>query len=189
KVIRSGAPIVVSDLTKEACYQPWLARARTFGIRSGLCLPLRCGEKTFGVLVLHRSEVYEMMPDELGRIQRLADDLAIGITLLRERDERAKHQETLKEQAALIDEASDAICVRDLSHRIMFWSKGAERLFGWTFVEVRGRQIDSVLEIDSDFFSRAEDDLLTHGKWSGEVRTTAKDGTPLILISRWTLLR
>ena len=36
------------------------------------------------------------------------------------------------EQAALLDKANDAILVRDLQHRILYWNRAAERLYGWT---------------------------------------------------------
>ena len=44
----------------------------------------------------------------------------------------------LAEQASLLDKAQDAIIVRDLEHRITYWNKSAERLYGWTAAEVIG---------------------------------------------------
>ena len=40
--------------------------------------------------------------------------------------------EDLRLQAALIENAHDAIIVRDVDARITFWNTGAERLYGWT---------------------------------------------------------
>src|SRR4051812_37179359 len=53
--------------------------------------------------------------------------------------ERKRGEERIREQAALLDEARDAIVVRALDNRIIFWNKGAERLYGWTPAEVIGR--------------------------------------------------
>ncbi len=47
----------------------------------------------------------------------------------------------IAEQAALIDEASDAIFSRDLEHHVIFWGKGAERLLGWTAEEAKGQSV------------------------------------------------
>ncbi|NJL32023.1 MAG: PAS domain S-box protein, partial [Phycisphaerales bacterium] len=44
----------------------------------------------------------------------------------------------IREQAALIDIATDAIFVRDLENRIRFWNQGAERMYGWTQAETLG---------------------------------------------------
>src|ERR671919_1247419 len=40
--------------------------------------------------------------------------------------ERKRAEEQIREQAALLDQAQDAILVRDLDQHILFWSKGAE---------------------------------------------------------------
>src|SRR5919205_1950632 len=53
--------------------------------------------------------------------------------------ERKRGEERIREQAALLDEARDAIVVRALDNRIIFWNKGAERLYGWTSAEAVGR--------------------------------------------------
>src|SRR5262249_58690230 len=54
--------------------------------------------------------------------------------------ERKRAEEQLREQPALLDHAQDAIMVRDFEHKILFWSKGAERIYGWTAVEVLGKK-------------------------------------------------
>src|SRR5471032_495389 len=54
-------------------------------------------------------------------------------------DEAARRhlvEERVREQAALLDKARDAICVTDLEHRVTYWNASAERLFGWTDEEV-----------------------------------------------------
>src|ERR1051325_3217585 len=53
--------------------------------------------------------------------------------------ERKRGEERIREQAALLDESRDAIVVRALDNRIIFWNKGAERLYGWTPREAVGR--------------------------------------------------
>src|SRR5262245_31416599 len=40
--------------------------------------------------------------------------------------ERKRAEEQIREQAALLDQAQDAILVRDLNQNILFWNKGAE---------------------------------------------------------------
>jgi CheY-like chemotaxis protein len=59
--------------------------------------------------------------------------------------ERKQAQEKIKEQAALLDVATDAIFVCDFQKQILFWNKAAERLYGWMKEEVLGKNIPSLL--------------------------------------------
>src|SRR5215212_2578534 len=59
--------------------------------------------------------------------------------------ERKNAEEQIREQAALLDKAQDAILVRDLDDHILFWNKSAERMYGWTGSEVIGKRADEVL--------------------------------------------
>ena len=51
----------------------------------------------------------------------------------------------VREQASLLDIAHDAISVRDLDDRILYWNQGAERLYGWTAAEVVGQNAGQLL--------------------------------------------
>jgi two-component system cell cycle sensor histidine kinase/response regulator CckA len=107
----------------------------------------------------------------------------------RDDTDRQRTEKRIAEQAALIDEARDAIVVRDLAHRITFWSKGAERLYGWTAGEARGNLLNELLEIDDFRFAEAERMVRGIGAWNGEIEKTARNDAVLTLDSRWTLLR
>jgi PAS domain-containing protein len=50
--------------------------------------------------------------------------------------ERKQAEQKILEQAALLDVSTEAIFVRDLDNQILFWNKGAERLYGWKAEEV-----------------------------------------------------
>src|ERR687883_248912 len=53
--------------------------------------------------------------------------------------ERKRAEERILEQAALLDKAQDAIVVRGLDDKILYWNKGAEHIYGWTDVEAVGK--------------------------------------------------
>src|SRR5215470_8250723 len=50
--------------------------------------------------------------------------------------ERKLAEERIRQQASLLDKAQDAILVCDLNHQILYWNKGAERIYGWSAEEV-----------------------------------------------------
>ncbi len=102
--------------------------------------------------------------------------------------EMKRAQGTIAEQAALLDQAQDAITVMDLRGAIRYWNKGAERLFGWTAAEVTGRSACEFLCEDC-----AQDEamavLLREGAWSGELTRRTKAGREVLIEGRWTLVR
>jgi PAS domain S-box-containing protein len=110
--------------------------------------------------------------------------------ILRDITERKRVEERLREQAALLDHAQDAILVRNLSDQILFWNKGAERLYGWTAEEAQGKDVrDLIFRTSLPQFNQAKQTLLERGEWVGELRQTTKDGKEIIVESRWTLVR
>jgi len=189
KVIRGGQAVVVEDLTADSAGFRWQEEARTRGYRGVICLPLRDDQSTFGVLVLYSSEVKSTARDELTLLHGLADNLAFGIGNIRVQTERARMAETVREQASLLDKAQDAIVVRDLDHRILYWNRSAERLYGWSAAEVMGRGVDELLYRDTAPFQAALKETLDGGEWMGELLQFTRDDKTVAVESRWTLVR
>ena len=104
--------------------------------------------------------------------------------------ERKRAEEQIREQAALLDQAQDAILVRDLDHNIRFWNKGAEKIYGWAAEEAIGKNVKELLfKEPSPQFEEARKAVIRHGEWQGEIRHTRRDGAEIIIESRWTLVR
>ena len=113
---------------------------------------------------------------------------AAGLVMLG-RQQRANRR--LHEQASLLDKAQDAIIVSDLDRRLTYWNKGAERLYGWTPGEAIGRTVAELFYANTDAAdaSKAYDEVMHAGEWTGELRVINKHGRPVIVESRWTLVR
>ena len=104
--------------------------------------------------------------------------------------ERKRAEERIREQAALLDQAQDAILVRDLNQNILFWNKGAEHIYGWTAQEAVGKNAkDLMFKESSKQFDVARQEVLKNGEWKGEVHQIRSDGAEIIVESRWTLVR
>ena len=97
--------------------------------------------------------------------------------------ERKRAEERISQQAALLDQAQDAILVRDLEQKILFWNKGAEKIYGWTAEEVVGRPLFN------EMLDQARIAVLKNGEWQGELHQKRRDGVEIIVESRWTLVR
>src|ERR1044072_1696702 len=104
--------------------------------------------------------------------------------------ERKRAEEQIKEQAALLDQAQDAILVRDLDQNILFWNKGAQKIYGWSAEEVIGKNAEDLLFKDHSAQFDAARQAITHeGEWQGEMHQVRRDGNEIIVASRWTLVR
>src|SRR5689334_22194216 len=104
--------------------------------------------------------------------------------------ERKRGEEQIQEQAALLDQARDAILVRDLGQNILFWNKGAENIYGWSAAEVLGKNAEELLFKDrSGQFEAARHAIIQDGEWKGEMHQERRDGRDITVESRWTLVR
>lgn len=103
--------------------------------------------------------------------------------------ERQDIDRRVRQQASLLDQATDAIVVRDINNLIQFWNKGAERLYGWTSDEAVGRSIEDLLHDDPTAIREATRCVLERGAWNGEIIERRKDGRSLVIEGNWTLVR
>ena len=124
------------------------------------------------------------------QLARLPAAVKRAISDARELALRQQAEEKIREQAALLDLAQDAILVRDLNDRVLYWNKSAERLYGWAAAEALGRNAAELLyEGESLALKRACEQVLERGEWTGELEQVTRDGRPITVESRWTLVR
>jgi PAS domain S-box-containing protein len=104
--------------------------------------------------------------------------------------EHKRAEYRIREQAELLDKAQDAIIVRDLEHRILYWNKGAERVFGWPAGGALGQNAFELLSKNQGApCLEALRAVVETGEWSGELVHATRSGGEAIVASRWTLVR
>lgn len=104
--------------------------------------------------------------------------------------ERKQVEQKVFEQAALLDVTTDAIFVQDLQHQILFWNKGAERLYGWRADTAIGQTATSLLHPQtSDQLEDVLQTVIAAGEWQGELQQVSQQGRLMTVESRWTLMR
>jgi PAS domain S-box-containing protein len=103
----------------------------------------------------------------------------VGAT--RDVTEQAPQEERLRYLAGLLDTAEDAIVALDAQWFVTVWSRGAERMYGWTAEEVLGRHTLEVAELELTYEERGEvrRAVVEEGRWRGEMMAYRKDGTRL----------
>jgi len=99
-------------------------------------------------------------------------------------------EEEVRKQAELLRLAHDAIFVRDLESRVIFWNHGAENTYGWTAEEAMGRVTHELLQTRFPVSLEAVDVALQEqGEWEGELTHITRKGTPIVVTSRQSLQR
>jgi PAS domain S-box-containing protein len=109
--------------------------------------------------------------------------------MIRDTSERKRAEEQIAEQATFLDKAQDAIFVRDLDGKMLFWNMGAECMYGWTRQEVANRKMDELLYTHPEDLKEAYQATMSEGDWHGELQHFTKTGDELMIESRWTLIR
>ncbi len=93
-------------------------------------------------------------------------------------------QENLRHQASLLDQSHDAILVWKIGGVISYWSKGAERLYGWGSDEAIGRSSHELLRARASIsMKEIEAEIAEKGQWHGELIHAGRDGREIIVES------
>jgi len=94
----------------------------------------------------------------------------------------------LRRQAKLLELTHDGIFTRDLQGTIRTWNRGAEELYGWTAQEAIGAVSQQLLRTVFPVpWELIEAEILATGRWEGELRHSRRDGTQVLVDSRWSL--
>ena len=101
-----------------------------------------------------------------------------------------KSLEVLREQAGLLNLTHDTVFVRDMNDVITYWNRGAEERYGWTREEAVGKVfhqlMQTIFRVPLEEINTA---LLRTGRWEGELVHSKRDGTQVIVESRWSMLQ
>ena len=90
----------------------------------------------------------------------------------------------LSSLASVLD--AGVVIIHDVDGRILYWTSGCERLYGYTRDEAVGRRVHDLLETRYPG-PRAEivDSLSARGAWQGELKHRARNGSTLSIASLW----
>ena len=112
----------------------------------------------------------------------------LNAELEREIAERKTVERALREQARLLDLSHDGIIVCDLDGRILYWSHGAEELYGWMRDEAVGKVIHSLLQTQfPEPLEHVLGELHRNSRWTGELVQTKRDGLRITVLARQAL--
>ncbi len=100
------------------------------------------------------------------------------------------------ERTAALAEVSEALdltpsMITDLEGRVLHWSEGCVRLYGYSREEALGRSVAALLR--TEFTAGGREgllaNLLRHGQWQGELEQYRRDGSRVVTGAQWALRR
>lgn len=176
------------DIAVAVMYSVVVLLASTFCARPRLiAVAMFCAVLTLAAYLLqHPVSDEEAEIEALGRC--VVSLVAILLTaLLSLKNQRVTG--VLREQASLLALSHDAIFVRDIYDAIRFWNHGAQELYGWPSQATVGRSSHELLQTRfPESLEATMTVLLRDGRWEGELIQRRRDGSELIVASRWSLL-
>ena len=113
----------------------------------------------------------------------------IGVVLVfRDVAERRQEQIATAEQAALLELTQDSVFVIDMEGAVLFWSRGAEAMLGYTKAQAAGKVAHDLLCTEFPLpFNEIRAQLLQVGHWEGDLIKIAQDGRRVVVAGRWAL--
>ncbi len=104
--------------------------------------------------------------------------------------EKFRLLQQVRERADLLELTQDAVIVRDMESKIIYWNRGAEKLYGYPRDQAVGRKSFQLLQtVFPTPLPEIEAVLRRSEYWEGELLQVASDGRQVTVASRWALRR
>jgi two-component system NtrC family sensor kinase len=182
RVAKTGESILSNDVSKDPRY----SRVRKH-TKSELCVPIRMGRDVGGVINVESDQIGAFDAIDREILENMADQLANVIKNAKVYQECKQAKDYLQK---LIESSSDAVTTADTRGRLIFWSKGAEEIFGHKASEVLGQSATPFYAKGKDEARRIMGQLLRKGRLKNiEVEYLGKNGKQIFASLSASLLR
>jgi len=194
ETLHGGDILTVPDATRDSRFRESSLVAGAPGVRFYAGVPLGgASGQPIGILAaLDRRPRQLSFPERqaLEDLARWAENESCSLDDEDSRTQLEQHASQLRGQAPMLDLVHDAVISRDQSGIVRFWSRGAEELYGWSSAEAIGRGIHELLHPRLSQSQREVDEILARdGAWEGNLMQTRRDGSVVLVESRWVVQR
>ncbi|MBI3129491.1 MAG: GAF domain-containing protein [Candidatus Tectomicrobia bacterium] len=145
-----GKPVYVPEVAERPDFGN-KEKAREYGLRSYLGVPLQVQGRMIGVLNYLCKEVREYTQEDIDLLSLLGSHAAAAI------EKAGLHQEVranLDFLQSILASSVDAIVVFDFENRVKSWNRAAEAMFGYTAEEAIGKTTDETIMVEEDKAAR-----------------------------------
>jgi PAS domain S-box-containing protein len=140
--VRTKRPVLVNDLANDPAFAPWSAAARERGYAANVALPLVAAGDCLGVIGLFSATAGGLDTAAVDLLERLADNVAFGMSALRARSAAAQAQARMSD---MIERVTDGFVSFDRDLRILYINEQGAKITGLRPAEIVGRALDEVL--------------------------------------------
>jgi diguanylate cyclase (GGDEF)-like protein/PAS domain S-box-containing protein len=187
--IRSGASQVINDLTRDAKFKPWRARATEYRLGSSAAIPLLLGGRTAVVNIYDRN-LFSFDQTAVTSLENIMREVEYGLEHVRNtrRTEAALAEVTRTNNAlrvaeqsldessqwfkTLVANSSDLMIVHDPQATLLYANPAAEKLFGYEAGTQLGRDLFEIVH---------PDDRVTAAELAGSVIRDGGVSEPTVL--------
>ncbi|RPH96610.1 PAS domain S-box protein [candidate division KSB1 bacterium] len=171
----------VRELPPEAVAEK--AEFENQNIKSLICLPMHLHGQLLGFLGFDSVQREQEWSDDMIALLRLVGEIFISAL------DRKRSDEALHRQAEIMDQIHDSVVTTDLTGRVLYWNKGAERLYGYTADEVIGHEIGFLYPDVDVLKEEVIEPLLVKDRHEVELRLKRKNGEEFDAHLALTVLR
>ena len=122
---------------------PWRDEAIKYGYKSSASFPLKVFDKVVGSFNIYSNEFNSFHEEDIKLLDEMAKDISFALEFIETETRQKQVEETLKknEERLQLEVARMPIgyIVWDTDFRVVSWNPAAEKIFGFTFDEVKGR--------------------------------------------------
>jgi PAS domain S-box-containing protein len=161
--IRTGQARMCRNMLIDPQFIPWRAEALKRGYASSIALPMNADGKPFGALTIYSRHADPFSQDEVDLLSELANDLAYGITAIRQRVARAAAEAALTESEvryrSLFQAMTEGFALHEIvcdergrpcDYRFLDVNPAFERLTGLNLAEINGKLKSEVPQLAGD---------------------------------------
>ena len=150
KAIRTGEPFIIRDIRKEPNFKLLLPQALKLGCVSVQSIPLKTNKDVFGAITICSEIPNAFDTEETKLLTALADNLAYGITMLRNSEKREQAEIALRKSErnfrSITEQMADEVFVIDAIGTLTYVSPVVEQLFGYLPHEVIGHPFTDYIQ-------------------------------------------
>ncbi len=143
--IRTKKPTISKNLEADKAFEPWREEALKRGYASSIALPLIYKDRVFGALKIYSKEENTFDDEETELLREVAENLAYGIAMLREKKEKERIEELYR---IIIENTGTGIILVGRDGKIIFVNDEMLKKTGFPKEELIGRHFTELIAED-----------------------------------------